>query len=243
MCERSNRPAVERTALCSASSEPYFSGMSQPPKSVKLAPSSSCCACSAVCLSAWVVSVISNSSLVFEGFRSRAGADQVAVATGAVDAAHGWEVLVELQGRYREGSLFDGVLAVPVAVDHCGDRVWCVAQWGFFDAVGTGEDLVHFLADGDHCFDEALDLAQVLGFGRLDHLGTCYREGQGWCVEAEVAQALGDIFSGDPGLGGQFAQIQDALVGSQVLVAGEQDREVLVQALGDVVGVQDRMLG
>ncbi len=45
MWERSKRPAVARTALCSANSEPYFSGMSQPPKSVKDAPSSACWAC------------------------------------------------------------------------------------------------------------------------------------------------------------------------------------------------------
>ena len=46
MWERSNRPAEVRTALCSASSEPYFRGMFQPPKSVNVAPAASWTGCS-----------------------------------------------------------------------------------------------------------------------------------------------------------------------------------------------------
>jgi hypothetical protein len=42
MWERSKMPADSRTARCSASSDPYLSGMSQPPKSVKEAPSCAC---------------------------------------------------------------------------------------------------------------------------------------------------------------------------------------------------------
>ncbi len=38
MWDRSNSPAASRTALCSADSLPYRSGMSQPAKSVSVAP-------------------------------------------------------------------------------------------------------------------------------------------------------------------------------------------------------------
>src|SRR6185312_16430321 len=127
MWERSNSPAASRTAWCSASSEPYFSGMSQPPKSVKFAPSASCSPCRGVCFGVVVVSVLTGSP-PFVGFRGsgsvleclggRAGADQVPVASGTVDATHRGEVLVLAQARHREGALLAGVLAVPVAGDH-----------------------------------------------------------------------------------------------------------------------------
>ena len=48
MWERSKMPASVRTALCSSSSLPYLRGISQPPKSVKRAPSSSWTSCNAV---------------------------------------------------------------------------------------------------------------------------------------------------------------------------------------------------
>ena len=63
--------------------------------------------------------------------------------------------------------------------------------------------------------DEAVDLAQVLGLGRLHHQGAGDREGQGRGVEAVVDQALGHVLGGDAGLAGQLAQVQDALVRHQ----------------------------
>ena len=50
MWERSKTPTASRTARCSSSSLSYFSGMSQPPKSVNFAPRVSWTGCSAVCL-------------------------------------------------------------------------------------------------------------------------------------------------------------------------------------------------
>src|ERR1019366_1548135 len=48
MCDKSNRPAAVRTALCSASSLWYRRGISQPAKGVSVAPSRSCTAVSGV---------------------------------------------------------------------------------------------------------------------------------------------------------------------------------------------------
>ena len=101
-------------------------------------------------------------------------------------------------------------------------------------------DLVDFLADGDHRVDEPVDLGQVLGLGGLHHQRARDRERQGGGVETVIDQALGHILGGHTGLGGQLAQVQDALVRHQPALTGVEDREVLVQPGRDVVRREQR---
>ncbi|GMA32534.1 hypothetical protein GCM10025875_25260 [Litorihabitans aurantiacus] len=51
MCEMSNRPAVVRTATCSATSEVYFTGIDQPANGTIVAPAATWAAWSGVCRS------------------------------------------------------------------------------------------------------------------------------------------------------------------------------------------------
>lgn len=88
----------------------------------------------------------------------------------------------------------------------------CIAQRALFHSVFAAFDLGDFLADGDHGFDEAVQLFFGLGFGRLDHQSAGHREGHGGGVEAEVHQALGDVFLGDAAGFFQGAQVQQAFV-------------------------------
>src|SRR5437868_7485101 len=104
-------------------------------------------------------------SLVFKLGKRRAGADQVAVSTGAVDAAYRREVLVLLEVVDRESGLLTRVLPGPVGGNDGGRGVRCVAQRAVLHGEVTGSDLVDFLADGDHRVDETVNLHQVLGLG------------------------------------------------------------------------------
>src|SRR5699024_3715729 len=100
ICERSNMPTALRTAWCSSSSLPYFSGIFQGPKAVKDAPSFSCSACSGDCRSSDIdLSLLGGIGvgIEVECLWRWAGAHQVAVAVSFIQAAYRWEVLVQTQ--------------------------------------------------------------------------------------------------------------------------------------------------
>ena len=95
--------------------------------------------------------------------------------------------------------------------------------------------LVDLRADGDHRGDEPVDLAQVLGLGRLDHQRARDRERHGRRVEAVVDEPLRDVVDRHAGLLGDLAQVEDALVRDQAVLAGVEHRVVRRQPRGDVV--------
>src|SRR4029453_12627509 len=151
-----------------------------------------------------VLSHLQDRPLVFEVFDRRAGADQVAVSCCAVDAANGREVLVLLEVVHGERSLLTRVCAVPVRTYDGGSRVGCLAQRRVLNSEIAGGDLLDFGADGDHGFDETVDLHEVLRLCGLHHKGSGNRERQRGSVEAEVDEALGNIFSCNACAGSQF---------------------------------------
>ncbi|MNM52925.1 hypothetical protein D3C81_640150 [compost metagenome] len=106
-------------------------------------------------------------------------------------------------------------------------------------AVFHGAD---FLADADHRCAEAVQFFLGLTLGRLDHQRASHREGHGRGMEAEVDQALGHVLDADAAAVLERAQVEDALVGDQSVLAGVQHRVVFLQAAGDVVGTEDRQL-
>ena len=101
------------------------------------------------------------------------------------------------------------------------------------------DDFLDLGADGAHCLDETIQLAQVLGLGGLHHEGAGHRESQGRGVEAKVYEALGDVRGGDPRGVGKRAQIQDAFMGHQASIAGVEHREGIFQGLGQVICAQN----
>src|SRR5690625_1165444 len=109
MCDKSKIPTASRTALCSVISEVYFSGIFQPLKSVKLAPSASWVSNNGV-----VFSVMISLLIQLEGFWWRAGADQIPVAASLIDTRYRSEVFIYLQFRYRESCLFYRVGPIPI---------------------------------------------------------------------------------------------------------------------------------
>ncbi|CEI74776.1 Uncharacterized protein PAE221_00336 [Pseudomonas aeruginosa] len=96
-----------------------------------------------------------------------------------------------------------------------------------------------FLADADHRVAETIQLGLRLALGGLDHQRAGHREGHGRRMEAEVHQALGHVVDADPAAVLERTQVEDAFVGDQAVAAGVEHRVVLLQAMGDVVGIED----
>ena len=62
-------------------------------------------------------------------------------------------------------------------------------------------------------------------------------------MEAVVDETFGDVVHRDSRLVGEWAQVQDALVGDEVVAAGVEDRHRVAQPMGDVVGVEHGLSG
>ncbi|ENO95722.1 putative metal-dependent RNase [Thauera phenylacetica B4P] len=169
----------------------------------------------------------------------RAGAHQVAVAVHVVHPADRRPVLVAAQAGHRVGGELAAVGVGPLA----GDRLRGVR--GVDERVVPGVelaagDLGDLLADRDHRVAEAIELGLRLALGRLDHQRAGHREGHRRRMEAEVHQALGHVVDADAGAVLERTQVEDALVRDQAVLAAVEHRVVRLEALGDVVGVEDR---
>src|SRR5215212_6928709 len=151
------------------------------------------------------------SLLVGERLRRWAGTDQVAVAVRLVDAGDRRPVLVGVRSR-RERRDLPRVGPVPVADDRAGG-VRCAAQRRLLDAPLPSLHLVDLGPDREHRVAKAVDLAQILGLGGLDHQRSRDREGHRRRVEAVVYEPFGHVVDGHPRGLGEAAQVQDALVG------------------------------
>src|SRR6202453_4043706 len=173
--------------------------------------------------------------LVGEGGDGRAGAHEVPVAVGLVDAADRRPVLAAaghacLEHRGRERCLvpLGGVLPLPRdealgGVRGVLERVVIVVELAGRHAGDLG-------ADRDHRIAEPVELGEVLALGRLHHQSACHRERHGGRVETVVDEPLGDVIHGDAGLRGERPQVQNALVRHQAIAALVQHREVRRQA-------------
>jgi HAMP domain-containing protein len=170
-------------------------------------------------------------------------AEQVTVAIHVVRTADRRPVLLLAQRRHREGRHFARIGVLPVVGGHHFGGVRRALQRVVHLVVLAALDLHDLGVDGDHRLDEAVDLDLRLRLGRLDHQRARHREAHGRGVEAEVHQALGHVFVRDAGLVLQRAQVDDALVRDQAVVARVQHRVVRRQAARDVVRVQDRRFG
>lgn len=176
-------------------------------------------------------------------FDAVAGADEVAIAVDIVDASDRGPELVLAQVGQRVSGLFARVGVVPcVATDDFG-RMRCVFERVVLRvelAICDGGDL---RMDGDHRIAEAIDFRFRFRLGWFDHERAGDRPAHGGRVEAVVHEAFGDIFDGDSAGFAERADIDDAFVSDQAVVAGVEDREKWREEFGDVVGVEDRDFG
>ena len=174
----------------------------------------------------------------------RAGADEVAIAVHIVDSADGREVLDRIAHlRVRADSELSRVSSRGVVAEDRIERMRSVVQrvvvrWPF-----PGFDLLELAVDQLHCAAEAIEFVQRFAFGRLDHQRAANREGHGRCMEAEVDQTLGDIVDRHVGLLVERSGVDDALVSDKAAVTGVENLVVLLQAMSDVIGVEDGDLG
>ena len=162
------------------------------------------------------------------------------VAVDVVDPADRRPVLVIAQRWQRVGSQFAAVAVRPVVgADHV-DRVRGVFQRVILAIHAAFLDFPNFVANRDHRLAEAIELLFRFGFGRLDHQRASHRKRHGWRVKAVIDQAFSDVVDSDAGAVLDDARINDAFVRDQSVGACVKDREVLVESLGNVIGVQYR---
>ena len=131
----------------------------------------------------------------------------------------------------------------PLAVNDRLRRVRCPAQRVVIGREVAGRHGIRLDTNRDHRLDEAIDFGEILALGRLDHKGARDRERHRRRVEPEVDEALGHVVDGDPGRRRERAQVEDALVRDKSLVARVEQRVVLPQPHGHVVGRENRGCG
>lgn len=141
------------------------------------------------------------------------------------------------------GGLFAGVGVWPVRGGDAGGGMRGVfegvvhrVEFSFFNGK-------KFSVDGDERVAEAVEFFEGLTLGGLDHEGARNRPTHGRGMEAEVHEPFGHIFHFNTGTGFPFPQIDNALMGHPSVVSPIEDWEEWMQAMGDVVGIQDGQLG
>jgi hypothetical protein len=176
------------------------------------------------------------------GFHPHAAADEVAVAVDVVHAADGGPEFGLADELAREGG---GLARVGPRPFIGGDDLRGVR--GVFERVVgfvgfAGDDGLHLAVDGDHRIAETVELDLRFALGRFDHERAGDGERQGRGVVAVIHETLGGVFGFDA-VFLPAAQIDDALVGDQAGCAAIKNREIVLQAGGDVVGVEDGDFG
>src|SRR6266536_2673250 len=197
-----------------------------------------------------VSATVGRRRVVRERLRWRAGADEVPVAVGLVDAADGRPVLVPPR-HIRTGSVAQrrvrSVLALvgmlPLISDQHSRGMRRVLQRVVLPVVLAGRHAADLTPDRDHGAAEPVQLGEILTFRGLDHKGA--RNGERHCrrVESVVDEPLRDVVDGDCGLLGDLPQVDDALVRHQPAPAGVEHRVVRREPPRDVVRGKDRNLG
>jgi hypothetical protein len=169
----------------------------------------------------------------------RARADELAIALHVVQSAHGWPVLVTAQVGQGIGRPFARIGMGPLGGQQRLGRVRGVLEQvvprGCISVSISRISWRMAIMASQKRSSSALRFA----FRGLDHQRARDGEGHGRRVEAVVHEALGHVLGLDARRFLERAQIDDALVGDPALLAAVDDREVILQALGDVVGVEN----
>src|SRR5262249_5750068 len=103
-------------------------------------------------------------------------------------------------------------------------------------------DFGDLLANKNHRLAETIELGLRFALGWRDHHRAWNRQRDRRSVEAVVHQSLGDVLDLDARGRLELAQIDDALMGHKAMAALVENREMRLEALGDVIGAENREL-
>ena len=131
------------------------------------------------------------------------------------------------------------VRVLPVGGGHGLRRVRGVGEDIIVARHATFDNLLNFATNRDHGLAESIQLGFGFTLGRLDHERSRNRKGHGGRMKAEVHEALGYILRFNPRRPFELAEVQDKLVGHEPFLTRVEHREILLQPLGHVIGVQD----
>ena len=110
-------------------------------------------------------------------------------------------------------------------------------QHGLFERDAPLGDLLDLGANAAHGGNKPIQLGLILRLGGLHHERARHRERKGGGVETIIHQAFRHIRGGHAGVVLQAAQVEDAFVAHQAILAGVEHREGVGQFLRQVVGV------
>lgn len=164
----------------------------------------------------------------------------MAVAVDVVDAGDGGPEFVLPEPRGGPCGLTARVGAGPFVRRHTGRRVRGIFQRVIRTVELAGFDCREFAVDGEHGVAEAIKLGEGFAFGRLDHEGAGDRPAHRGSVESKIHEALGDVLDFDASTLFPLTQIKDAFVRDAAGFSFVEDREMLAEAGGNVVGIEDR---
>ena len=115
----------------------------------------------------------------------------------------------------------------------------CVQQHVVRAVGATVLYLLYFLPDGQHGIDEVVQFGQAFAFGRFNHQRAVHGEREGGGMVAVVHQSFGDVVLADTCFGVDVATFQNHLVSHEAVGAAVDYAVGVLQAGGQVVGVED----
>ena len=160
------------------------------------------------------------------------------VAERLINAAHRREILHALpQGCHRVGGLPPAERIAPLVAGHRLGGERGVMQHGLFERDAPLGDLLDLGANAAHGGNKPIQLGLILRLGGLHHERARHRERKGGGVETIIHQAFRHIRGGHAGVVLQAAQVEDAFVAHQAILAGVEHREGVGQFLRQIVGI------
>src|SRR6202163_3758455 len=174
------------------------------------------------------------------GIRRRAGADQIPISVSALDARDSRPELEVTRPVGWKRGLLPRVGMRPRTRRHPTHWMGRFLEHVVLPVGRTGLYFPDLLTDGDHRIAEPVELLFRLALGRLDHQRSGHGERDRWRVEAVVHQPLRDVFHVDAARLLHHARIDNALVRDCSVRALVEYREMRLEQLGGVVGVQYR---
>ena len=103
-------------------------------------------------------------------------------------------------------------------------------------------DCLHLGVNGNHRIAETIELVFRFALGRFDHHRPANRPRNGRRVEAVIHQTLCHIFDFNA-CASPLAQVDDALVRDETMLALEKNGKVRIEPFSDVISVENRHLG
>ena len=169
-------------------------------------------------------------------------AHQIPIAVHVVHAADGGPELGGAGPLVGERGRFSRVRMRPLGGADGGGGVRGVLERVVELVALAAGDGGHFAVDGNERVAKTIQLRFRFALGGLDHERAGNGERHRGRVITVIHQALRDVFDFDAAFF-PSAEFQDAFVGDEAAAAFVEHREIIFEALGDVVGVENREFG